>query len=340
MHILNVGVGMTFSGGLIDLVLFGILHGNTKTNWIWIIVIGLLYMIIYYFVFYYMIKWLNLKTPGREADGEVTKLYTRSDMKKGKASDSNGNDDGADDVSAKILKGLGGRDNLSDLDCCATRLRVTVKNSDLVEDRILKDSGASGVIHKGKGVQIIYGPQVSVIKSNLEEFLDNEQDSVLENESDSEANDKIIKLYAHMKGRTIPIEKVNDEAFSSKALGDGAAIEPTEGKLYSPCDGKVETVFDTKHAITLISEEGCEILLHIGIDTVQLGGSFFEAHVKDGQNVKRGELLISFDMENIKEKGYQLTTPIVICNTDDYTFIELIHTGDTEVGKGIIEIAN
>lgn len=340
MHILNVGVGMTFSGGLIDLVLFGILQGNTKTNWIWIIVIGLLYMVIYYFVFYYMIKWLNLKTPGREADGEVTKLYTRSDMKKGKASDSNGNDDGADDVSAKILKGLGGRDNLSDLDCCATRLRVTVKNSDLVEDRILKDSGASGVIHKGKGVQIIYGPQVSVIKSNLEEFLDNEQDSVLENESDSEANDKIIKLYAHMKGRTIPIEKVNDEAFSSKALGDGAAIEPTEGKLYSPCDGKVETVFDTKHAITLISEEGCEILLHIGIDTVQLGGSFFEAHVKDGQNVKRGELLISFDMENIKEKGYQLTTPIVICNTDDYTFIELIHTGDTEVGKGIIEITN
>lgn len=349
MHIFNVGVGMTFSGGAIDLMLFGVLQGNAKTHWIWIVVVGLFYAVIYYFVFYFMITKFNFKTPGREADDEETKLYTRKDMnarKEAAAAES-----GFDRVSALILKGLGGKANLSDVDCCATRLRVTVIDSALVNDGLLKQSGASGVIHKGNGVQVIYGPQVSVVKSKLEDFLDSPDsdrtDMLLADESPSEAEkapkeekteSKSVTLFSHMNGKAIALEDVEDEVFSQEILGSGAAVEPSEGKLYSPCDGKVESVFDTKHAINLISDDGCEILLHIGIDTVKLGGKFFDVHVIDGQKIKKGDLLISFDLEGIRNAGYKTTTPMVICNTDDYTSVKAAALGDIKVGDKLVEI--
>ena len=351
MHIFNVGVGMTFSGGAIDLTLFGILQGNEKTNWIWIVIIGLIYAVVYYFVFYFLITKFNFKTPGREADDEETKLYTRKDMNARKEAASVSNDDGFDRVSALILKGLGGKANLSDVDCCATRLRVTVVNAELVKDELLKESGASGVIHKGNGVQVIYGPQVSVVKSNLEDFLDtpaSDNVDVLLGEAVSETpkqEEKTVKnesasieLYSPLNGRIVPLEEVEDEAFSSKVLGDGAAIEPSEGKLYAPCDGKVDMVFDTKHAVNIVSETGCEIILHVGIDTVKLGGEFFEAHVSDGQEIHKGDLLISFDIEGIRNAGYKVTTPFVICNTDDYNSVEAVASGNISVGEKIIKI--
>ena len=331
MHIFGVGVGMTFSGGAIDLTLFGILQGNAKTNWIWIVIVGLVYAVVYYFVFYFMITRFNYKTPGRESDNEETKLYTRKDMDTRR--EAGLNNAGSDSVSALILEGLGGKSNLSDLDCCATRLRVTVHNAKLVKDNLLKESGASGVIHKGNGVQVIYGPQVSVIKSNLEDFLGTEASNNI-----GEKQSKEILLYSHLKGRIVPLEEVSDEAFSSKALGDGVAIMPAEGKLYAPCDGRVEMVFDTKHAVNIVSDEGCEILLHIGIDTVKLGGKFFEVHVSGGQRVEKGTLLVSFDMDGIKNAGYQLTTPMIICNTDDYKLVEGIAAGDIAAGEEIIKI--
>ncbi len=170
MHILNVGVGMTFSGGLIDLFLFGILQGNAKTNWLWIIAVGIVYFVIYYFIFSFMIKHFNYKTPGREAETEETKLYTRADVNARK--ESRVNAVSSDDVSALILDGLGGYDNISDLDCCATRLRITVHDATKVSDDKLKQSGASGVIHKGNGIQVVYGPKVSVIKSKLEDYIE------------------------------------------------------------------------------------------------------------------------------------------------------------------------
>lgn len=352
MHIFNVGVGMTFSGGAIDLTLFGILQGNAKTNWIWIVIIGLIYAVIYYFVFYFMITKLNLKTPGREADGEETKLYTRKDVDARKNSGTDANQlGGSDRVSALILKGLGGKSNLSDIDCCATRLRITVVNPELVDDILLKESGASGVIHKGNGVQIIYGPQVSVVKSNLEDFLDTADadnlDKLLcdsaspENEVQSAENKNIgaeAVLYSHLSGKIVKLEDVEDEAFSSKVLGEGVAVEPSEGRLYAPCDGKIEMVFDTKHAVNIVSSEGCEILLHIGIDTVKLGGKFFDAHVSDGQDIKKGDLLISFDIDGIKSAGYKTTTPMIICNTDDYTSVSVTADGTVIAGEKVIEI--
>ena len=324
MHILGVGVGMTFSGGLIDLTLFGILQGNAKTNWIWIVIVGLGYAVVYYLLFYLMITKLNLKTPGREADDEETKLYTRADVNAKKEKAKNG----GDVVSRLIVKGLGGKNNIADVDCCATRLRVTVKEPSLVIDSVLRESGASGVIHKGNGVQIIYGPQVSVVKSSLDDYLDSGAD-----DSDDA---KKTKLYAHVTGMTVPLDRVKDEAFSQKVLGEGVAIEPEDGILYAPCNGRVEKVFDTKHAVNLVSDDGCEILLHIGIDTVSLKGKYFEAFVKDGDRVQKGDKLIGFDIDGIKKEGFDVTTPMVICNSQDYNSIDVITSGKVSAGQEIV----
>lgn len=358
MHILNVGVGMTFSGGLIDMTLFGILQGNAKTHWIWIVVVGLIYAVVYYFVFYFMITKMNLKTPGREPDDVEPKLYRRSDVNEAKAAKVKSTDKRTSDVvSATILKGLGGKENLSDVDCCATRLRVTVNDASKVMDDMLKASGASGVIHKGNGVQVIYGPKVSVIKSDLEDFIDSpysdDPDSIIgtekasdkieekpqtEGAENTETNGKTITLYSHMNGTAVKLEDVEDEVFSQKILGEGAAVEPSEGKLYAPCDGKIDSVFDTKHAVNMVSDDGVEILLHIGIDTVKLGGQYFEAHVSDGQEVKKGDLLISFDMDKIKAAGYKVTTPIIIGNTDDYASVEPAAENSISAGDIILKI--
>lgn len=350
MHIFNVGVGMTFSGGVIDLTLFGILQGNAKTNWIWIVVVGLFYAIIYYFIFYFMITKLNLKTPGREADNEETKLYTRKDVNARKGIGS-ASDSSFDRVSALILRGLGGKENISDIDCCATRLRITVENSDIVNDNMLKESGASGVIHKGNGIQVIYGPQVSVVKSNFEDFLESDDSDMtdellgemLESTTDKQENTekkhgKKTTLCAHLSGDIIPLEDIEDEAFSQKVLGDGIAIEPTEGKLYSPCDGKVDMVFETKHAINLISDDGCEILLHIGIDTVKLLGKHFKAHVSDGQRIRKGDLLITFNIKEIRRAGFKTVTPMIVCNSDEYEKFNTLLSGKVSVGDAVLEV--
>lgn len=350
MHIFNVGVGMTFSGGVIDLTLFGILQGNAKTNWIWIVVVGLFYAVIYYFIFYFMITKLNLKTPGREADNEETKLYTRKDVNARKGG-SSVSDSSFDRVSALILRGLGGKENISDIDCCATRLRITVENSDIVNDNMLKESGASGVIHKGNGIQVIYGPQVSVVKSNFEDFLESDDSDMtdellgemLESTTDKQENTekkhgKKTTLCAHLSGDIIPLEDIEDEAFSQKVLGDGIAIEPTEGKLYSPCDGKVDMVFETKHAINLISDDGCEILLHIGIDTVKLLGKHFKAHVSDGQRIRKGDLLITFNIKEIRRAGFKTVTPMIVCNSDEYEKFNTLLSGKVSVGDAVLEV--
>lgn len=326
MHIFGVGVGMTFSGGLIDLTLFGILQGNARTNWIWIVIVGAFYAVVYYFLFYFLIKKFNFKTPGRELDGEETKLYTRADVEARKAEkSSSGEQDG---TSVLILKGLGGKANISDIDCCATRLRVTVGDPSLVDDAALKQSGASGVIRKGNGIQIVYGPRVSVIKSKLDDYMD----------SYSDQNVKTQILSAHAAGTAIPLTEVKDEAFATGVLGQGIAIIPSDGKLYSPCEGKVLSVFDTAHAVNILSDDGCELLLHIGIDTVKLGGKHFTAHVKNGQRIHKSELLISFDADKIKADGYDITTPMVVCNSDDYTSVTIIKTGKVQAGDDILKV--
>ena len=348
MHIFNVGVGMTFSGGLIDLTLFGILQGNARTNWIWVVIVGVVYFFVYYLVFRTMITKMDLATPGREADDVEPKLFTRTDYKAKTGVGPDGAASGVSDpVSAMILRGLGGKKNISDVDCCATRLRITVVDEGKVDDKLLKASGASGVVHKGNGIQVIYGPPVAVIKSNLVDFMDSPESDNLGAvaapvaAAPAAAPAKEVKgavLGAHMNGAVVALADVADEAFASGAMGDGVAIEPSEGKLFAPADGTIETVFETKHAVGMTTAEGVELLLHIGIDTVKLGGKHFEAHVSPEQQVKKGDLLVSFDMDAIKAEGYPLTTPMIVCNTDDYAAVKTIASGSVANGTDLLDI--
>ena len=330
MHILNVGVGMTFSGGLIDLVLFGAMQGNAKTHWIWVVVVGAVYFVLYYLIFRFMISKFDYKTPGRD-DAEEVKLYTRADVNARSAASGSTAPAGDDPVSALIVEGLGGTDNLSDVDCCATRLRCTVKDAALVKQDVLKASGASGVICKGNGVQVVYGPKVAVIKAKLEDYLENAPKTPA-----AAAKDTV--LAACLTGTVVPLAEVKDEAFASGALGDGIAIEPAVGELVAPADGEISSTFDTHHAVGMTTVDGAELLMHIGIDTVKLGGKHFTYLVNEGDKVRKGQPLIRFDIEAIKAEGYPVTTPLIVCNTDEYAAVTPKASGTVKQGDALLEL--
>ena len=331
MHILNVGVGMTFSGGLIDLVLFGVMQGNAKTHWVWVVVVGAVYFVLYYIIFRFMISKFDYKTPGRD-DAEEVKLYTRADVNARSAASGSTAPAGDDPASALIVEGLGGTANLSDVDCCATRLRCTVKDAALVRQDVLKASGASGVICKGNGVQVVYGPKVAVIKAKLEDYLENAPKTP----AATAAKDTVLS--ACLNGTVVPLADVKDEAFASGVLGDGIAIEPTDGELVAPADGEISSTFETHHAVGMTTADGAELLMHIGIDTVKLGGKHFTYLVNEGDKVKKGQPLIRFELEAIKAEGYPVTTPLIVCNTDDYAAVAAKASGTVKQGDALLEL--
>ena len=339
MHILNVGVGMTFSGGLIDLVLFGVMQGNAKTHWVWVVVVGAVYFILYYIIFRFMISKFDYKTPGRD-DAEEVKLYTRADVNARSAASGSTAPAGDDPVSALIVEGLGGTANLSDVDCCATRLRCTVKDAALVRQDVLKTSGASGVICKGNGVQVVYGPKVAVIKAKLEDYLENAPKTPAATAAPAPAAPaaKDTVLSACLNGTVVPLADVKDEAFASGVLGDGIAIEPTDGELVAPADGEISSTFETHHAVGMTTADGAELLMHIGIDTVKLGGKHFTCLVNEGDKVKKGQPLIRFELEAIKAEGYPVTTPLIVCNTDDYAAVAAKASGTVKQGDALLEL--
>lgn len=376
MHVFCVGVGMTFSGGFIDLFLFGILQGNAKTNWIWVVIVGVFYFAIYYFVFAFLIRKLNLKTPGRENTEEV-KLYRRSDMdeqkKKGQqgssrrslknASDSEGED--KDALSAQILDGLGGKENVSDVDCCATRLRCTVHDGTKVKQDMLKATGAVGVICKGEGVQVIYGPRVSVIKSDLCEYMEKHTDDHMNEHENNRADEQMDEyMVEHMEQQTDDepytrtdrhiqhqllikspvtgyadvIGTAPDEAFASGMMGDGMVVEPKTSDVVAPADATVSFVFPTKHAIGLVTEDGTELLMHMGIDTVKLDGAGFKVFVKDGDRVKAGEKLMRLNLDYIREHAPSLVSPVICTSMSDKQRIHIIRTGEIKAGDDLYVI--
>ena len=345
MHILNVGVGMTFSGGLIDLVLFGVMQGNAKTHWVWVVVVGAVYFVLYYIIFRFMISKFNYKTPGRD-DAEEVKLYTRADVNARSAASGSTAPAGDDPVSALIVEGLGGTANLSDVDCCATRLRCTVNDAALVKQDVLKASGASGVICKGNGVQVVYGPKVAVIKAKLEDYLENAPKTSAATAAPAPATApaapaaaaKDTVLSACLNGTVVPLAEVKDEAFASGALGDGIAIEPIDGELVAPADGEISSTFETHHAVGMTTADGAELLMHIGIDTVKLGGKHFTYLVNEGDKVKKGQPLIRFELEAIKAEGYPVTTPLIVCNTDDYAAVAAKASGTVKQGDALLEL--
>lgn len=350
MHMLNVGVGMTFSGGIIDLTLFGILQGNAKTNWIWIVVVGVVYFIVYYVLFSFLIKKLNLKTPGRD-DSEEVKLYRRSDVdarKKGTQAA-----DGAqavDELSQTICNGLGGKKNISDVDCCATRLRCTVFDSAKVSDTMLKSTGASGVIHKGNGVQIIYGPRVTVIKSNLEDYLEIAPDEVYDGSTTETTEEEVQKetketrvvqtilISSPMTGVAADLSTAPDEGFAGKMMGDGAVVTPTDTVVRAPEDGEIAFVFDTKHAIGFMTDSGISLLIHVGIDTVNLNGEGFEALVEDGQKVKKGDPMLKLDLDYLKSHAPSITSPVLCTELEDNQKIRLLKEGDIQAGEALFAV--
>ena len=367
-HMLNIAVGLTFSGGLLDLLIFGILQGNAKTSWMWIIPVGVVYFFLYYFIFSFLIKKFNLKTPGREEEDEETRLYTKADVNAKRTR--NGSEAGqtgaaVDQRSADIARFLGGKKNITSVDCCATRLRCSVERPELVDEKGLKATGAVGVIKKGQGVQVIYGPNVTVIKAELEGYLEQMEDESEEaqgaglgqdtaqgrgagnveeqdgglgqgtaqdaeagnvNRQGAQADGQGVGtrqvsepgadaaqeapqaaqqparhiLCSPFNGTAAPITEAPDEAFSSKMMGDEYVVKPSDGQVVMPEDGEIMFVFPSKHAIGLKTEDGMEYLLHIGVDTVKLDGKGFEVFVQDGQKVKRGQLLMKFDLDYIR----------------------------------------
>lgn len=350
-HMLNIAVGLTFSGGFLDLFLFGILQGNAKTSWLRIIPVGIIYFILYYVIFTVLIKKLNLKTPGREDDEEETKLYTKADYKaKQNHMETRQTEEikVGDEKSPLITRGLGGKKNISDVDCCATRLRCTVIKPELVDETVLKMTSPSGIIRKGQGIQIIYGPSVSVIKSHLEDYLeaapdveytpeqDTKTDTIKEEikEASKEAEENEIGsehvkkvLFAPFTGEAAPLNEAADEAFAGKMMGDGYLIRPEEGMAYAPEDATVSFVFPSKHAVGLMSDDGTEYLLHIGVDTVNLNGEGFETFVKDGDHVKKGDKLIGFDIEYIREHAKADECMIVFTSLQEGEEIRLVKSG-------------
>ena len=358
-HILNIAVGLTFSGGFLDLFLFGILQGNAKTSWLRIIPVGIIYFFLYYFIFSFLIKKFNFKTPGREDDDTETKLYTKADVnaRKEAGKETAGNTGTADPVSEAITQGLGGKKNISDVDCCATRLRITVHDAARVNDEIIKTTGSRGIVKKGQGVQIIYGPQVTVIKSKLEDYLETAPDEYYESAAVSEENsaeentdtvnennetqEKVVNtivVSSPITGMAGDITTCPDEGFAGKMMGDGAVVTPEDDVICAPEDGEVLFVFETKHALGFQTESGLGMLLHIGIDTVSLNGEGFEVFVENGQKVKKGDPLMKIDIPFLTSHAPSLCSPVLCTELEENQRVRLLATGEVKAGDPLFAV--
>lgn len=375
MHVFHVGVGMTFSGGLIDLFLFGILQGNAKTNWIWIVLVGIVYFAVYYFLFAFLIRRLDLKTPGRD-DSEEVKLYRRSDVEAQKGAKAEGGTGNADEErSGLICRGLGGKKNISDVDCCATRLRCTVYDASLVDDGLLKMTGASGVIHKGNGVQIIYGPQVTVIKSNFEDYLETAPEEEIFSDRKNEVQEEAtpgkgaeektssgrtsdeqaatvtgtrgarelnvidsILISSPITGLAADLGTAPDEAFAGKMMGDGVVIVPDDPIVRAPEDGEVLFVFETKHAVGFRTGSGIDMIIHIGIDTVMLDGQGFDIYVTNSQKVRKGDPMMRLDLNFLREHAASMVSPVICTELKANQRIRQIAEGAVKAGEPLFAV--
>lgn len=345
MHILNIGIGMTFSGGFLDFFLFGILQGNTKTSWLHVIPVGILYFIVYFIVFRVMILKFNYQTPGHEKDNAAPV-------------------NNADNKSQQILDGLGGLENISDLSCCATRLRVTLHRPSKLNKEKLLSTGAAAVVANGDGVQVVYGPEVTVIHARLQDYIaqiipassstadnsaavpttsakvSNPAVSAEAKDSDNlSVADAITDIvYAPCNGTVISLKEINDGVFSEGYIGEGLAIEPVDGSFYAPFDCSVAMVFDTHHAIALHTANDTELILHVGLDTVKLNGQHLEVFVQEGQKIQKGDLILRADLEGIQSAGCRTVTPVVITGAGGAESVELLKTGPVHIGDDVLKV--
>ncbi|VTS39442.1 PTS system glucose-specific EIICBA component [Streptococcus anginosus] len=288
--------------------------GMDIVNFIWVTV---LFAVGMYFIANFMIKKFNYATPGRNgnyetADGEDSDSSAQAGGKVAEASQA-----------VNIINLLGGRANIVDVDACMTRLRVTVKDAEKVgTEEQWKAEGAMGLVMKGQGVQAIYGPKADVLKSDIQDLLDSGEvipETLPSQMTASQAAEVSYKgvteeVETVADGEVIAISDVKDPVFSQKMMGDGFAVEPENGNIYSPVAGTVTSIFPTKHALGLLTDNGLEVLVHIGLDTVSLEGKPFEVHVAEGQKVAAGDLLVTADLEAIKAAGRETSTVVVFTN--------------------------
>ncbi|WP_078547526.1 glucose-specific PTS transporter subunit IIBC [Litchfieldia alkalitelluris] len=312
MHMLNVKIGMTFSGGVIDFILFGVLPN--RTDWWLVIVVGLILAPIYYFGFRFAIRKFNLKTPGREV------IQEGAEVNRGKVSE----------LPFNVLQAMGGKENISHLDACITRLRVSVNDIKSVDKDRLKQLGASGVLEIGNNIQAIFGPKSDTLKSQIKDIMDGKTpaptivspntevqeqiEDVVPDEMQNEVSSEDFSFVAPIHGKILPITDVPDQVFAGKMMGDGFAILPKEGTVVAPVDGTIVNLFPTKHAIGLETAAGREILIHFGIDTVNLKGEGFEALVSQGDKVTKGQPILKVDLDFVANNATSTITPIVFTN--------------------------
>ena len=298
--------------------------GMDIINFIWVTV---LFAVIMYFIANFMIQKFNYATPGRNGNYETAEASeeSSSEVKVAEASQA-----------VNIINLLGGRANIVDVDACMTRLRVTVKDADKVGDaEQWKAEGAMGLVMKGQGVQAIYGPKADVLKSDIQDILDSGEvipETLPTQMTEAQQNavqykDLTEEVYSVADGEVIALEQVKDPVFSQKMMGDGFAVEPANGNIVSPVSGTVSSIFPTKHALGLVTEAGLEVLVHIGLDTVSLEGKPFTVHVAEGQKVAVGDLLVTADLDAIREAGRETSTIVVFTNADAIQSVKLEQTG-------------
>lgn len=318
MTYLDIHIGYTFSGGAIDFFLFGILPG--KEAWWLTILLGLVFAVIYYLLFRFMILKFNLLTPGREKDDE------EGEENRGKAGD----------LAENILEAMGGAANITNLDACITRLRVSVADVSKVEKKELERLGAAGVLEVGHNIQAIFGPRSEIIKGQMQDVMSGKRPQTVVETSKEEVTENLMveaktDFISPLQGEVKHLSEVPDQVFSGKMMGDGFAIVPTEGIVVSPVDGEIATFFPTKHAIGIQASDGREILIHVGIDTVNLKGEGFEALAAQGEKVKAGQPLLKMDLAYLEEHATSTITPIIFTNLLEGETIEIRKTGQVQL---------
>ncbi|MCL6424193.1 N-acetylglucosamine-specific PTS transporter subunit IIBC [Brachybacterium sp. JHP9] len=343
---LPVRMGFGFSGGFIDLVL-GWMNPMAVNPWA-IPVMGVFWFVVYFLVFRFMILRFDLKTPGRTEEDPGADEGSETAGTSGTAgAAADGAADGvpADRYAATataFLAALGGKDNVLELENCATRLRMQVADPSIVDDAALKRAGAAGTMKPGRGsVQVIYGLNVQFVKDAMERIIDGELAPVTsaapadperarhraalpaDGEAPASAGGRHVRLRQPLAGAVVPLSAVPDPTFSEQLMGPGAAIEPTDGEVVAPAAGTVQHIFPTGHAIALVLEDGTELLIHVGLDTVEMKGKGFTALVENGQRVRAGEPLMQVDLDAIRAAGHATITPIIVLNDAD-AVIELL----------------
>ncbi|KHD44725.1 PTS transporter subunit IIBC [Streptococcus hongkongensis] len=310
--------------------------GMDLFNFIWV---SILFAVIMYFIADFMIKKMNLATAGRLGNYDADMLADAS---------SEGSDQVADASSqiVKIINLLGGRENIADVDACMTRLRVSVKETDKVgSEDLWKKAGAMGLIVKGNGVQAVYGPKADILKSDIQDLLDSGATIPTSNFSKNEPVQEMAtfkglteEVLTVADGQVMPISEVNDQVFAGKMMGDGFAVEPENGNIYAPVSGIITSVFPTKHAFGLLTDNGLEVLVHVGLDTVALNGVPFSAKVKEGQRLTAGDLLVVADLAAIKSADRETTIVVVFTNQADIESVELVVQGQQAAKTAVAKV--